>query len=53
MDAARQGRDSMSTRPVSWVKLEEDAYYAVLRALAVNELNWVSPLCLSILEHSS
>jgi len=31
----------MSSRPVSFHKLEEDAYYAVLRALAVNELDWV------------
>jgi len=30
------------SRPVSFHKLEEDAYYAVLRALAVNELDWVS-----------
>lgn len=28
------------SRPVSFHKLEEDAYYAVLRALAVNELDW-------------
>ena len=29
------------SRPGSLLKLEEDAYYAVLRALAVNDLDWV------------
>lgn len=29
------------SRPASLLKLEQDAYYAVLRALAVNELDWV------------
>lgn len=41
----------MSTRPVAWVKLEEEAYYAVLRALAVTELNWVCPLVLYNVSH--
>ena len=31
------------SRPASLLKLEQDAYYAVLRALAVNDLDWVRP----------
>lgn len=31
------------SRPAALLKLEEDAYYAVLRALAVNDLDWVTP----------
>lgn len=36
------------SRPGSLLKLEEDAYYAVLRALAVNDLDWVIQRSLSI-----